>query len=83
MCPTQIDPAQRLADALHLEIHGNIPTKVPLPDQCQGQLWAMMLDAGKAFDDFSRQHTSPATWNKLANNRYFHFAKEKMGGFKR
>ena len=75
-----IDPAQRLADALHLDMEGNIATEIPLPEDCTGQLSAMMLDAGQAFDDFSRQHTSPVTWNKLADNRYFLFAKQKMGG---
>ena len=75
-----IDPAQRLADALHLQMEGNIATEIPLPEDCNGQLSAMMLDAGQAFDDFSRQHTSPPTWNKLADNRYFQFAKQKMGG---
>lgn len=75
-----IDPAQRLADALHLEMAGNVATKVPLPEECAGQLWALMLDAGDAFEDFSRQHTAAHTWSKLSNNRYFQFAKAKMGG---
>lgn len=75
-----IDPAQRLADALHLEMAGNVATEVPLPEECAGHLWAMMLDAGGAFEDFSRQHTPVHTWSKLSKNRYFQFAKDKMGG---
>lgn len=75
-----IDPAQRLADALHLKMQGNIATKVLLPKTCSGSLWAMTLDAGEALAAFSQQHTSPQTWNNLKDNRYFQFASGKMGG---
>lgn len=75
-----IDPAQRLADALHLQMTGNVASQVPLPDEAQGELWAMMLDAGAAFEDFCQQHSTPDTWRNLSTNRYFHFARGKMGG---
>ena len=75
-----IDPAQRLADALHLKMKGNVATKILLPETCSGTLWAMTLDAGAAFETFSQQHTSPQTWNNLKDNRYFQFASGKMGG---
>jgi len=75
-----IDPAQRLADALHLNIKDNVPTPIALPQDCKGSLSAMMLDAGLAFESFSQQYTSPANWTKLSNNRYFQFAKSNMGG---
>ena len=75
-----IDPAQRLADALHLKMKGNVATKVLLPETCPGSLWAMTLDAGEAFEAFSQQHSSTQTWNTLKDNRYFQFASGKMGG---
>ncbi len=75
-----IDPAQRLADALHLSMVGNLASSVPLPKECAGKMWAMMLDATLAFETFSKQHTSEKTWHTLSTNRYFQFAKGKMGG---
>src|SRR5690242_21117985 len=45
-----IDPAKRLADSLGLEELGNEPRRVEL-DGIEGELWAMMLDAKRTFDE--------------------------------
>ena len=48
-----IDPAKRLANSLGLKRFGNDETRIdlsPLPD-ARGELWAMMLDNQKTFDD--------------------------------
>jgi anion-transporting ArsA/GET3 family ATPase len=52
-----IDPAKRLANALGLEELGNEPRRVE-PDrlataglEIRGELWAMMLDSKRTFDD--------------------------------
>src|SRR4051795_7614193 len=43
-----IDPARRLANALGLAALGNEPHKVDVA--VAGELWAMMLDAKRTFD---------------------------------
>ena len=45
-----IDPAQRLADALHLTMEKNMLRSIPLPID-NGTLDAMMLDAPTSFDN--------------------------------
>jgi anion-transporting ArsA/GET3 family ATPase len=45
-----IDPARRLADSLGLEQLDNEPRRVEL-DGADGELWAMMLDAKRTFDE--------------------------------
>src|SRR6201991_1845044 len=44
-----IDPARRLANALGLDDLGNEPHRVEL--DAPGELWAMMLDAKRTFDE--------------------------------
>ncbi len=75
-----IDPAKRLADALHLNIDATEPTEITLPDGTTGRMWALMLDAGKTFEELSQARTPPETWHKLKHNRYYQFAKDRMGG---
>jgi anion-transporting ArsA/GET3 family ATPase len=45
-----IDPAKRLANSLGLDRLGNDPRRVP-GIEGPGELWAMMLDAKRTFDD--------------------------------
>ncbi|MGI8846575.1 MAG: ArsA family ATPase, partial [Thermoleophilaceae bacterium] len=45
-----IDPARRLANSLGLAELGNEEARVEL-DSSSGELWAMMLDAKRTFDD--------------------------------
>ena len=57
VCVITIDPAKRLANALGLEELGNEPRRVAadaLTDaglELEGELWAMMLDPKRTFDD--------------------------------
>ena len=74
-----IDPAQRLADALHLPMKKNVLKNIPLPIE-NGTLQAMMLDAPTSFEQFTKLHATPSEWNRLQDNRYFQFASQKMGG---
>ena len=46
-----IDPARRLANALGLSQFGNEETRIKLDEEIKGELWAMMLDGGKTFDE--------------------------------
>src|SRR4051812_17004379 len=51
-----IDPARRLANALGLDALENEPHKVEL--ELEGELWAMMLDAKRTFDQLI-EHLAP------------------------
>lgn len=75
-----IDPAKRLADALHLQMDSADPIPIDLPAESKGQLSALMLDAGATFEEISRSSTPIDKWPTLKENRYFQFAKERMGG---
>ena len=79
VCLLTIDPARRLADALHLPIEGNTIISVPLTD-AKGSLDAMMLDASEVFTLFAQEFASFKEYEHLQQNRYFHFAASKMGG---
>ncbi len=46
-----IDPARRLANSLGLSELGNEEARVELPGTDTGELWAMMLDAKRTFDE--------------------------------
>jgi anion-transporting ArsA/GET3 family ATPase len=50
-----IDPARRLADSLGLPELGNEERRVAT-DGLRGELWAMMLDAKRTFDDLIEWH---------------------------
>jgi anion-transporting ArsA/GET3 family ATPase len=54
-----IDPAKRLANALGLERLGNEPRRVP-GVAGDGELWAMMLDAKRTFDELVETYASDA-----------------------
>src|SRR3954451_18824082 len=51
-----IDPARRLANALGLDTLSNEPTRVEV--DVEGELWAMMLDAKRTFDQLI-EHLAP------------------------
>jgi anion-transporting ArsA/GET3 family ATPase len=52
-----IDPAKRLANALGLDKLGNEPRRVPGIGG-EGQLWAMMLDPKRTFDELIETYAS-------------------------
>src|SRR5262249_5271653 len=54
-----IDPAKRLANALGLERLGNEPRRVR-GIEGDGELWAMMLDAKRTFDDLGETYAADA-----------------------
>ncbi|MGV3759319.1 MAG: ArsA family ATPase, partial [Actinomycetota bacterium] len=61
-----VDPARRLANALGLESFGDVETRVPESAfvdagiECQGELWAAMLDTKQSWDDLVRRHAPDA-----------------------
>jgi anion-transporting ArsA/GET3 family ATPase len=66
-----IDPAKRLANALGLERLGNEPRRVRGVDG-DGELWAMMLDAKRTFDDLVETYASDErTRDAVLSNRIY------------
>jgi anion-transporting ArsA/GET3 family ATPase len=72
-----IDPAKRLANALGLEELGNEPRRVD-PErlagvgEVRGELWAMMLDPKRTFDELiERVAPSPERAEEIKRNRVY------------
>ena len=66
-----IDPARRLANSLGLEELGNEPKQVTSLE-LEGELWAMMLDAKRTFDDvIGRLAPDPETRDRILANRIY------------
>ena len=73
-----IDPARRLAESLGLEELGNEPRRVD-PErlaaagiEMRGELWAMMLDAKRTFDEIVERYApDPAACDRLLANRIY------------
>jgi anion-transporting ArsA/GET3 family ATPase len=70
-----IDPAKRLANALGLEELQNEPHRVALPGsriRMRGELWAMMLDPKRTFDDLiDRIAPDDARAHEIKANRVY------------
>jgi len=61
-----IDPARRLAQALGLRELGNHRKQVQVEGfEPKGELWAMMLDMRRTFDDMVRVHAGPERAEQL------------------
>jgi len=73
-----IDPARRLADALGLEELGNEPRRID-PErfaahgiELRGELWALMLDAKRTFDELIEQLAPDTrTRDEVLSNRIY------------
>src|SRR3954463_4787350 len=82
-----IDPAKRLAGSLGLAELGNEPTLVD-PErfashgvQIDGELWAMMLDAKRTFDDLiERLAPDQATRDEVFANRIYQQLSSSVAG---
>src|SRR5471030_249059 len=67
VCVLTIDPARRLADAMGLPSLGNVATRVDSARFTaaglrapKGQLWAMMLDTKRTWDDLVARFAADA-----------------------
>src|SRR3954469_22335086 len=74
-----IDPARRLANALGLAELDNEPTRVDL--EADGELWAMMLDAKRTFDQLI-EHLAPdeRTRDEVLGNRIYQQLSSAVAG---
>ncbi len=82
-----IDPARRLADAMGLAEFDTDVQQVPLdksPDLPEpapgGELYAMMLESKRTFDDLVIRYASPEASKKILNNRYYQYISNNMAG---
>ena len=82
-----IDPAKRLANALGMAELGNEPHLVdparfePHGVTMEGELWAMMLDAKRTFDDLVERHApDEETRDRILQNRIYKEISNAMAG---
>jgi anion-transporting ArsA/GET3 family ATPase len=74
-----IDPAKRLANALGMAELGNEPHLVDL--DLDGELWAMMLDAKRTFDEvIERLAPDTATRDEIFGNRIYQQLSSAVAG---
>ena len=82
-----IDPAKRLANSLGLRELGNEECLVA-PErftehglEMKGELWAMMLDAKRTFDDLIERHApDEETRDRVLSNRIYQEVSNAMAG---
>lgn len=74
-----IDPARRLANALGLAELGNQATRVELPD-APGELWAMMLDLKRSWDEFITRTVSTEHRDAILRNRFYQTLSSSLAG---
>ncbi len=81
-----IDPAKRLADALGLSEFDTEVQRVPLDqiprtsENSRGELYAMMLEPKRAFDELITRYATPEVSHKILNNRYYQHLSNNMAG---
>jgi anion-transporting ArsA/GET3 family ATPase len=76
-----IDPARRLANALGLRELGNEERRVEAALQGDGELWAMMLDAKRTFDDLIEWHApDERTRDAVLSNRIYQELSNALAG---
>ncbi|MBN6035166.1 ArsA family ATPase [Amycolatopsis sp. 195334CR] len=76
-----IDPARRLAQALGLRELGNHPRQVSVDGfEPKGELWAMMLDMRRTFDDMVRVHAGPERAEQLLANPFYQTISTSFSG---
>jgi anion-transporting ArsA/GET3 family ATPase len=76
-----IDPARRLANALGLPELGNEERRVPIEFDSGGELWALMLDAKRTWDDMIERHApDEQTRDAVLANRIYQELSNAVAG---
>lgn len=75
-----IDPAKRLAQALGINNLGNSPQRVPLAAEVPGQLYAMMLDMRRTFDEMVIQYSGPQQAQAILDNQFYQTVATSLAG---
>ncbi|GGM05478.1 ArsA family ATPase [Nakamurella endophytica] len=78
-----IDPARRLAQSLGLDELDNEPRRVELDGpaaESGGELWAMMLDTRRTFDEMISAHSSPDRAAQIFANPFYRTISTSFSG---
>jgi anion-transporting ArsA/GET3 family ATPase len=75
-----IDPARRLAQALGINDLGNSPQRVPLAPEVPGELYAMMLDMRRTFDEMVIQYSGPERAQAILDNQFYQTVATSLAG---
>ena len=76
-----IDPARRLAQSLGLSELDNTPRRVAgIDDANGGQLFAMMLDMKRTFDDVVTSHSTPERAEQILANPFYQSLSSSFAG---
>jgi anion-transporting ArsA/GET3 family ATPase len=83
-----IDPARRLAQSLGLGELDNVPRKVAFGEasgavgnaEPKGELWAMMLDTSRTFDEMVTSNATPEHAQKILSNPFYNTISTSFSG---
>ncbi|MEZ0357208.1 ArsA family ATPase [Mycobacterium sp. SA01] len=75
-----IDPAKRLAQALGIEELGNTPQRVPLAPEVSGELYAMMLDMRRTFDEMVVEYSGSERAQSILDNQFYQTVATSLAG---
>ncbi len=81
-----IDPAKRLANALGLSALGNVETRIDEGRLREaglhpsGELWAMMLDLKRSWDDLIARYIAPEKREAVFRNRFYQTLSSALAG---
>ncbi len=75
-----IDPAKRLAQALGIKDLGNSPQRVPLAPEVSGELYAMMLDMRRTFDEMVTEYSEPGRAQSILDNQFYQTVATSLAG---
>ncbi|WP_024800987.1 ArsA family ATPase [Nocardia sp. BMG51109] len=75
-----IDPARRLAQSLGVNDLGNVPQRVDLGPEVTGELYAMMLNMRRTFDEMVLEHTGPEKAEQIFGNPFYQTVASSFGG---
>ena len=73
-----IDPARRLAQSMGLTDLDNVPRRVEL--DAPGELWAMMLDTRRTFDEMVASHASAERAEQIFANPFYQTISSSFSG---
>jgi anion-transporting ArsA/GET3 family ATPase len=81
-----IDPARRLANSLGLERLGNTESRIApelltqTGQAAKGELFAMMLDMKRTWDELIERNAAPDKREKILNNRFYQALSTALAG---
>ncbi len=75
-----IDPAKRLAQALGIRELGNDPQRVPMAPEVTGELYAMMLDMRRTFDEMVVEYSGQERAQSILDNQFYQTVAASLSG---